>query len=514
MPGCSSKRVNDRLYDRHHRRGVGHAAVTIYPISSSNSVSGTSLKRAIARVSTRPWLTLITLIAIDLLCLGLAGVASVWVRLIFGGQFHPSLYWRLWPIAGIFILAYALASLYPGIAMSPVDELRRLTLTTTLLYLLLGSSIFLFREVALYSRAAFLMAWLFSIVFVIIGRYGIRSLCARQPWWGYPVVVMGAGATGEMVIRTLQRQPSLGLKPIAVLDDDPGKHGSLAGVPVVGNLALAPVLARELKIPYAIVAMPGVARHQLMQLLERYGRTFPHLMIIPDLFGMASLWVVAKDLGGVLGLETRQQLFLPRPRLLKATLDKGLVLLIGLLALPLIAVISLLIACDSPGPIFYRQTRIGQGGKLFQAWKFRSMVLNADLALEQYLQDHPELRALWEKDHKLKADPRITRVGHFLRQTSLDELPQMWNVLRGEMSMVGPRPIVHQEVWRYGDKFELYLQVLPGLTGLWQVSGRNNVTYEERVNFDTYYVRNWSMWLDIYILIRTIRVVLAGDGAY
>lgn len=487
--------------------------MTIYQPPSRSSKAA-SLRAAIAHVRTRPWLTLATLVTIDFLCLSAAGVISVWLRLAFGGQFSPSLYWRLWPVGGVFILAYALANLYPGIAMSPVEELRRLTLATTLLYLMLGSAIFLFREVAIYSRAAFLMAWILSILFVIIGRYGVRSLFARQSWWGYPVVVMGAGKTGEMVIRTLQRQPSLGLKPIAVLDDDPEKHGTLAGVPVLGSLPMAPVLAHQLKIPYAIVAMPGVAHDRLSQLLERYGRTFPHLMIIPDLFGMASLWVAAKDLGGVLGLEVRQQLFLPGPRLVKSLLDKGLVLLIGLLSLPLIGLISLLILCDSRGPIFYRQTRIGQGGQCFKAWKFRSMVVNADVALVEYLEAHPELKASWQQDHKLKRDPRITRVGKFLRQTSLDELPQLWNVLVGEMSMVGPRPIVKEEVWRYGDKFELYLQVLPGLTGLWQVSGRNNVTYEERVNFDAYYVRNWSVWLDIYILIRTIKVVLVGDGAY
>ncbi len=488
--------------------------MTIYPPSLIERYGAANWKQAIAPVPDRPWLTPITLLCVDLICLSLAGSASVWVRLIFNGDFHLSLYWRLWPIVIIFVLAYALAGLYPGAATSPVEELRRLTLTTTLLYLLMGSSIFLFREVKVYSRGAFLMAWLLSIVFVVIGRYSVRALCARRSWWGYPVVVMGAGKTGEMVVQTLQHQPSLGLKPVAVLDDDPAKHGTLAGVPVVGSLAMGTVLAKEFKIPYAIVAMPGVAPYRLSQLLERYGRAFPHLMIIPDLFGMASLWVAAKDLGGMLGLEVRQQLLLPGPRLLKATLDKGLVVLIGLLCLPLIGVIALLIVCDSRGPIFYSQTRIGRRGRPFRVWKFRSMVANADIVLERYLQAHPELRAAWEEDHKLKEDPRITWVGHFLRRTSLDELPQLWNVLQGEMSMVGPRPIVQDEVWRYADKFELYLQVLPGLTGLWQVSGRNNVTYEERVNFDAYYVRNWSVWLDIYILIRTLKVVFAGDGAY
>ncbi len=488
--------------------------MTIYSSSIYRSASVANLKQAITRVSTRPWRTVTTLVMIDLLCVCMAGITSVLTRLALGGQFDPAIYWRLWPLCSLFILTYAMAKLYPGVAMSPVEELRRLTITTTLLYLLLGSSIFLFREVELYSRAAFLMACPLTLTFVIFGRYGIRSLCARQQWWGYPVIVMGAGRTGEMVIRTLQRQPSLGLKPIAVLDDDATKHGSLAGVPVVGELAMAPILAKELKIPYAIVAMPGVTHSRLSKLLQRYGRTFPHLMIIPDLFGMASLWVGAKDLGGVLGLEVRQQLFLPGPRLMKGILDKGLGILTGLLCLPLLIIIGILVACDSPGPILYSQTRIGRGGKLFKAWKFRSMVVNADAALEKYLYDHPELRESWEKDHKLKDDPRITRFGRFLRQTSLDEMPQIWNILKGEMSMVGPRPIVHDEVWRYRDKFDLYLQVLPGLTGLWQVSGRNNVTYDERVTFDAYYVRNWSVWLDLYILIRTLKVVVSGDGAY
>jgi lipopolysaccharide/colanic/teichoic acid biosynthesis glycosyltransferase len=142
------------------------------------------------------------------------------------------------------------------------------------------------------------------------------------------------------------------------------------------------------------------------------------------------------------------------------------------------------------------------------------MCWNAQEILEHYLQKHPELREEWERDQKLKDDPRVTWVGKILRRTSLDELPQLWNVVRGEMSLVGPRPIVADEVPRYGESFELYSQVRPGLTGLWQVSGRNNTTYERRVVLDSYYVRNWSVWLDIYVFAKTIRVVMGGKGAY
>ena len=471
------------------------------------------IRRAIGPIPHFYRFTLAIMVSIDVLCHSLAGFFSVWVQL-FNSQLDPFLYWRLWPVIGLFVLAYLLAGLYPGIAINPVEELRRLSLTTTLMYLLLGSSVFWSQTDELYSWSIFLSAWLLSLVLVIGGRYGVRSLCASQPWWGYPVVVMGAGRSGEMVIRMLKQHPTLGLEPVAVLDDDPRKHGTLAGVPVVGPLKIAPIIASDFKIPYAIVAMPGVSYHQLLSLIDRYGKTFSHLIIIPDLFGMAALGVAAKDIGGILGLEVRQQLFFLGPRLLKAILDKTLVAVVGIACLPLIAVISLLVFCSSSGPIFYQQTRVGRGGKPFRIWKFRSMVTNADQILAQYFECHPQLQKAWEEDQKLKDDPRITRIGKFLRRTSLDEMPQLWNVLRGEMSMVGPRPIVKEEIWRYGDKFDHYSQVLPGITGLWQVSGRNNLTYGERVNLDTYYVRNWSVWLDIYVLIRTVRVVLAGDGAY
>lgn len=454
------------------------------------------------------------MIGTDLFGLTLAGIISVYIRLVLDGKFHPSLYWQLWPVLGLFILAYATVGLYPGVAVSPVDELRWISLSTSLIYLALGSATFLRREGEVYSRGIFLTAWVLSLLLVLLGRTLVRHLFASKSWWGYPVMVLGAGKTGEMVIRTLIQRPGIGLRPVLVLDDDEKKHGTLYGVPVVGGVEMAPVLARTRQIPYAIVAMPGVPRHRLLSLLERYGHTFAHLLIIPDLFGFSSLWVAARDMGGILGLEVRQQLLLPGSRLTKFLIELVCTLVGGILVLPLILLIVLCIRLDSPGPIFYGQWRIGQNGRPFKAWKFRSMVQNADKILDEYLDQHPELRELWEQEHKLRNDPRVTRVGRFLRRTSLDELPQLWNVLRGEMSLVGPRPIVEEEIWRYGEKFTLFTKVTPGLTGLWQVSGRNNITYDERVSLDAYYVRNWSVWLDIYILIRTVWVVISGEGAY
>ena len=453
------------------------------------------------------------LLMIDAIALAIASIIGVSIRLHFGGQFSPELYWQLWPLIPGILAAYGVTGLYV-VGISPVDELRRLCITTTALYLALGSVIFLLREGTTYSRGIFIIAWGLSIALVWLLRVLARQIFAGQPWWGYPVLILGAGKTGELVVRTLKRQPELGLKPVAVLDDDPRKQDDIDGVPILGQLSLSSYLAKELGVNHAIVAMPGVPREKLLTILEQYVQTFPHMLMVPDLFGFASLWVSTKDLGGMLGLEIRQRLLLPGPRLTKAILDRCLTVITGLILLPLICLIALLVRLDSPGPIFYGQRRLGQHGRPFTAWKFRSMVVNGDQVLSEFLATHPGCRDEWEQERKLKRDPRVTRIGRLLRRTSLDELPQLWNVLRGQMSLVGPRPIVGDEIRYYADKFELYKRVLPGITGLWQVSGRSDVTYTERVNLDAYYVRNWSIWLDIYILLRTVWVVLMGDGAY
>ncbi|MFM7614637.1 MAG: sugar transferase, partial [Synechococcales cyanobacterium] len=252
----------------------------------------------------------------------------------------------------------------------------------------------------------------------------------------------------------------LGLKPIAVLDDDRQKRGEIYGVPILGDISLAPMLARQLNLSYAIVSMPGVKAAELLPILEEYGQPFTHLLLIPDLFGVASLWVEAKDLAGVLGLEIRQKLLLPGPRISKFIIDYTLATFLSIGLLPLIFVIVLLIQIDSPGIIFYGHTRLGKNGKPFKAWKFRTMFSNADEILQNHLKTCPQDQIQWANNHKLKIDPRITPVGKFLRRTSLDELPQLWNVLRGEMSLVGPRPIVDREVAHYAEKIRLYTRVL------------------------------------------------------
>jgi len=203
-----------------------------------------------------------------------------------------------------------------------------------------------------------------------------------------------------------------------------------------------------------------------------------------------------------------------RYRVVKRTLDIVLVLALTPILLPLMLLLSGVVWMSSPGPIFYSHRRIRRNGEFFSMWKFRTMCQNSAEVLEHYLASHPEARAEWNKSHKLKHDPRVTRVGSFMRRYSLDEIPQMWNVITGQMSLVGPRPIVAAEVEKYGDCFGCYCRVKPGLTGLWQVSGRSKLTYDERVALDCEYVERWSLTRDFVILSKTFMSVVNQDGAY
>ncbi|GGA79835.1 hypothetical protein GCM10011507_33860 [Edaphobacter acidisoli] len=203
-----------------------------------------------------------------------------------------------------------------------------------------------------------------------------------------------------------------------------------------------------------------------------------------------------------------------RYRVLKRFLDVALVITFSPLILLLVAVVAMLVKMSSEGPVFYSHRRIGRGGTFFSMWKFRTMCVDSAGLLEKYLEQNPDARTEWNKTHKLRNDPRVTKIGAFLRRYSLDEVPQLWNVFRGQMSLVGPRPIVAAEVEKYGDCFECYRRVVPGLTGMWQVSGRSELTYGERVALDCKYVGDWSLRRDMLILMKTFSSVVNQDGAF
>jgi len=460
-----------------------------------------------------PTRTATMLLVIDTLAVLGALFLAIWLRYLWDRSLLWDIYLELWPMLFLFPLAYALAGLY-GVGIAPPEELRRLSYATSLVFVVLGAATFMYKAGADYSRGAFVFAWGLALVLVPLSRALVRELFARKPWWGAAVLVLGAGKTGEAVVRALCKQPGPGFKPIALLDDDPAKQGQqVEGVPVAGGLERAAEFAR-MGVQHVIVAMPGVERGRLLKLLEQHGANFPHVILIPDLFGLASLWVTSRDLGGVLGLEVRQRLLLPGPRIVKRILDIAIIVVCFLPVAIIGALIYVLIKLDSPGPAFYSQERLGFRNSRFKVLKFRTMYGDGEEILQRVLLQNPHLLAEYEQFHKLKDDPRVTRVGKVLRALSLDELPQLWNVLRGEMSLVGPRAYLPREVNKMSGTEAIILQVLPGITGLWQVSGRNELAFSDRLALDTYYVRNWSSWLDLYILARTVWVVLFGKGAY
>jgi Undecaprenyl-phosphate galactose phosphotransferase WbaP len=422
-------------------------------------------------------------------------------------------YLRLWPFLFVFLLAYGLFGMYSGLALSPPQELRRATLSSTLVFVILGAATMSLRGATKYFTWTLFLVIVLSVVLFPLLRALVRGRFAGEAWWGAPAVIFGAGPAMQGVVRTLRQEPGLGLKPVAVVDDNPFAPAAIHGVPVMSSLELADALPQN-HSAYAVVAMPGVPSSSLLAPVEQRGLHFSRILMIPNLADFCTLWVDTKSVGGMLGLEVCQQAFVREHQWPKRVLDLLLTVAGGLVVLPLIAAIALWIKVDSPGPAFYAHPRVGQDGKVFRAWKFRSMVQSADEVLERHLSRDPRFREEWERDRKLRNDPRTTSVGRILRRTSLDEIPQLWNVLKGEMSLVGPRPIVQAEIVKYGNKFDLYKKVKSGLTGLWQISGRNDTTYEERVKLDTFYVRNWSVWLDFYILFRTIETVVFRKGAY
>lgn len=462
------------------------------------------------------WMTRGSIVLADLFALTAAGAMAVMTRYFFHAQFTPADYLSFAPSILIFFIVFALYGLYPGIATSPIQEFGLILRASSISFLLLIGSTFFLREGILSSRIVFALAWLLTIGFVPLCRRFTRGWCSLQPWWGIPTVIIGDEKAGVMMLDLLRGHPRVGLRPVALLQEYASDYTVLTPRDNIfrGEISDAKMLADEYGDCYAVLAMPQAGSERVTTILNEYAGNYRHILVIPDLFGIKSISVATKDICGVLALEVGQRLSGFAPLLLKRCFDLLVTLPVALLVSPVILSLCLAVAFSSPGPIFYGQSRIGKNKRTFKVWKFRSMVVGADAVLKSHLDRDPALRAEWERDHKLKQDPRVTWIGRLLRKTSLDELPQLWNVICGDMSLVGPRPIVQSEIAKYGQTFMQYLRVTPGVTGLWQISGRNNTTYDLRTRIDDYYVRNWSLSLDIYILVRTFKTIFLSEGAY
>ena len=448
----------------------------------------------------------------DILAVLCSVTVCVLVRYALGGNFELGVYLRLWPILPLFVTAYAWAGAYKVLVPSPM-ELKRCTLATTFVFLLLASVTFWSRTAHEYSRLIMFFSCVMTWILVPVLRRRCRELAARSTAWRRPAIIYGSGTLAGTMVRNFHDHLNLGLIPMGLIDDGAGcGEEDCSDIKRYGKEDV-PDLAQRYPGAYFLIAKPDLNLGQYQDILKHISRYFRKIVIAPDIFRPASIWASVVDIDGILGLETGQRLLDPLPKFYKRVIDLVFSAL-GLVALsPLFALLVILIKFDSRGPALYFQERIGRHGKRFRLWKFRTMAADADKVLERYLADNPTLRAEWEAGQKLAEDPRITRVGAFLRRWSIDELPQLVNVLLGEMSLVGPRPIVESEIERYDGRFELYAKVVPGLTGLWQVSGRSALPYEKRIELDVYYIRNWSIWFDLYILTRTPGAVFRCSGA-
>jgi len=435
-------------------------------------------------------------------------------------------------VVGVFAVAVwiglrSLMGLYPGYGLSSAERLRRHT----------------------YSVVGTLAAVSFVIVLIPLGhissKYGPFDLVGRLPrlllvlgfvgllllsplvqglarwvmWklgiWGRPVIVMGYKDACARTVKLLEEEWRLGYAPAALIDRGLTPSGKLLkSLSHEEVMTQVENLARRGGVDTIILATPYIRRSYLAPLVSRASRSFRHVLLISNLGGITNSAVTARDFAGTLAVEIKYNLLNPWARRAKRVLDLVSTVLGGALVLPLLLGIALLVYAESGRPIFYTDWRMGKNGVPFSCVKFRTMVPGAEAVLELMLAEDAGLREEYVKYHKLRADPRVTRVGRFLRRTSLDELPQLWNVLRGEMSLVGPRPYLPRESGDIGDARDEILRVPPGVTGPWQVSGRNHASFTDRVEMDIYYVRDWSVWLDMVLLARTVSALFVDRGAY
>lgn len=366
------------------------------------------------------------------------------------------------------------------------------------------------------SRLFVAFAWSSSFIYLCIARFFGKKILTACGLWQIPVVVIGAGKTAELIAKKFVDDPGIGYKIVGVIEDNIAERPLVKQYPHIGTFATAEHSVKASGVQDVIIAAPGLPREYLLDLVYHIQPHVRNLTIVPDIVGVPLSDMSVETLFNekLVLLKTHNNMMKTRNRILKKTFDSVASLLGTIVISPILFVIGIAIYIASPGPVIFAHKRIGADGKAFPCYKFRSMVTNAQDVLEQYLKENPDARAEWEHDFKLKNDPRVTHIGNFLRKTSLDELPQLFNVIKGEMSLVGPRPIVDKEIPKYGEYINDYYLVRPGITGYWQVGGRSDVDYDSRVQMDSWYVRNWSFWQDVVLLFKTIGVVVGRKGAY
>jgi Undecaprenyl-phosphate galactose phosphotransferase WbaP len=470
----------------------------------SQSATG---RRAIIDANARLWMAGMLALS-DLFGLLAAILVAMQIRGLPGLILDPDYIQIFILLAVTLFFSFSRRGLYPGVGLNYVDELQYIVSSTTFSFFILIGVTFLLKNTAVYSRLILLFTWTLSLVFIPGGRFLLRKLLIQLRLWGEPAIIIGDPDRAGPLADYFRTNPQLGVRPVAVLH-----NGSSSEEFHSSSLATLKEYARRLSINTALIAINDL--NSFDSLVDRYRFVFGRVILVKYKNGKFALNLLKSlDFSEVLGLQVKNNLLSLPSQVFKRVTDL-VTSVLGLIVLsPFLGLIALAILIDAPGRVFYRQKRLGRHGREFTLLKFRTMHLNADQVLQAQFKRNPGLKQEWDRYQKLKNDPRITRMGRWLRKFSLDELPQLWNVVLGEMSLVGPRPIMVDQRELYGDTFKEYIQVAPGMTGLWQVSGRNQTTFARRAELDDEYIQRWSQWLDIYILLKTVTVIFGKNGAF
>lgn len=413
------------------------------------------------------------------------------------------------------LILFITRGLYPGEGRTGVTEFKEVITSLTIAFVFLGVSIYVLRFGIQISRFVFLASWFFACILVPLFRILIHNRFSLLSWWSRPVVVVGTKEDVIDVITRLNHARRFALKPVFVLlTDKVTSKVEILGVPTSLNSPAQLFELRKSGVELAVFASPSneMNKNQKEQ-LHTISLVFPKIIFVLADSPLSTLSMKPMDFEGKAALLVQYNLLNPTTAIMKRLLDLLLCAISLVIAFPLFLVLALLIRLDSPGPAVFVQKRLGKNGAEFDLLKFRTMCIDADNKLPTILENDETLRQEYGKYHKLKNDPRVTRIGKFLRKTSLDEFPQLWNVIRGEMHLVGPRAYLPTERTKMEGYAKVIHRVAPGLTGWWQVMGRHDVQFESRLKMDEYYISNFSLWMDFFIVIKTVWIVLTGKGA-
>jgi undecaprenyl-phosphate galactose phosphotransferase len=372
------------------------------------------------------------------------------------------------------------------------------------------------RTEQIYSRWVIVLAWAFSLVLLPVSRNLVKTALFHANLWKKRVIIIGSTDSMESVVRSIGQNHILGYQIVGCLTDDRSLIDSaVGGVTVLGHHDDIEMWQKRTQFEDIIVAFPDIPADRLIELIRRWDGVAETIRYIPRTGELITSGVEIENLGRILSLTIRKNLHKPWNVLIKSFFDLILSVILLVLLLPVGILIAAAVRFDSPGPAFFTQTRYGKRGRLIRVIKFRSMHQDADARLEAFLRDNAAAREEWAHFKKLRnGDPRVTKVGAFLRRHSLDELPQLFNVLAGRMSLVGPRPYIQEELVEVKQMRSILFQTRPGITGLWQIGGRSNVSFADRLKIDESYIRNWTLWTDVLILFKTIGAIVSGRGAF